>query len=245
MIYEDCRDCRAKIWCRIYSGEVQGSKNPWCSAKYRLNEALKLSRIPKIYLDANIYNYELDEDNKEIFEVVRSAVNNIVSIIDGGTNFFFYGANPGTGKTFNASVLLNHYIYKTCLTSRFDFENPLALYIVYADLMDDLRYRRDLDTVQDTLRLVNEVPLLLLDDVGSGTNSDFTRDQTYLIINNRINNGLSTIYTSNLTISELRKPEILGARNTSRIVNNTVGSELHGKDRRMLTAKRGVGNERL
>ena len=238
MIYEDCKDCRARDWCKIYSGEVQGSKNPWCSAKYRLDRALELSRIPKMYLNANIYNYDLDECNKEIFEVIKHMVNNIVLAIDEGTNFFFFGANPGTGKTFNASVLLNHYIYKTCLTNRFDFETPLALYIVYADLMDDLRYRRDLDRVQDTLEMVNKVPLLLLDDIGSGTNSDFTRDQTYLIINNRLNNGLSTVYTSNLTVSELSKPENLGVRNTSRILNYAVGQEFKGVDRRILSARR-------
>lgn len=238
MPYEECKECVAKSWCKIYSGEVQGSRNPWCSAKYRLDRALELSRIPKMYLNSNIYNYELDNDNKEIFRVISNIVNDIVSIIDEGMNFFFFGANPGTGKTFNASVLINHYIYKTCLTNRFDFENPLGLYIVYADLMDDLRYRRDLDSVQDTLRLVNEVPLLLLDDIGSGTNSDFTRDQTYLIINNRLNNGRSTIYTSNLTVGELKNPENLGARNTSRILNFAIGQEFKGKDRRIITARR-------
>lgn len=238
MLYEECIECMAKSWCKIYSGEVQGSKNPWCSAKYRLERALELSRIPKMYLNANIYNYELDDDNKEIFSVINDVVNDIVYYVHGGINFFFFGANPGTGKTFNASVLINHYIYKTCLTSQFDFENPLGLYIVYADLMDDLRYRRDLDSVQNTLRLVNEVPLLLLDDIGSGTNSDFTRDQTYLIINNRINKGLSTIYTSNLTVSELKNPKNLGARNTSRILNFAIGQKFEGRDRRMSTARR-------
>lgn len=237
-MYEDCKECMAKSWCKIYSGEVQGSKNSWCSAKYRLDKALELSRIPKMYLNANIYNYDLDDSNKEIFTFIRDTVDDIVSIIDEGANFFFYGSNPGTGKTFNASVLLNHYIYKTCLTNRFDFENPLALYIVYADLMDGLRYYRDSYEVQDTLKLVNTVPLLLLDDIGSGTNSDYTREQTYLIINNRLNNGLSTIYTSNLTITELRKPENLGVRNTSRILNYTIGREFKGKDRRLLSARR-------
>jgi DNA replication protein DnaC len=238
MSYEECNDCMAKSWCKIYSGEVQGSKNPWCSAKYRLDKALELSRIPKLYLNANIYNYELDKNNKRIFNIITKVVDDITSYINEGINFFFFGANPGTGKTFNASVLVNHYIYKTCLTYQFDFENPLGFYIVYADLMDDLRYRRDLDSVQDTLRLVNKVPLLLLDDIGSGTNSSFTRDQTYLIINNRINNGLSTIYTSNLAISELKDSENLGVRNTSRILNNAIGQKFEGKDRRILTARR-------
>lgn len=239
MVYEDCRDCIAKSWCKIYSGEVQGGKNPWCSAKYRLEKAVELSRIPKVYQNANIYNYEVDKENEEIFKIIKEIISDIVSVIDKGTNFFFFGSTPGTGKTYNASVILNHYIYKTCLTNKFDFEHPLALYIVYADLMDDLRYRRDLEEVDKILDLVNNVPLLLLDDVGSGVNTDYSREQTYMIINNRLNNGLSTIYTSNLTLAELGKPENLGARNVSRIVNEAIGLEFKGSDRRMKSARRG------
>lgn len=239
MVYEDCRDCIAKSWCKIYSGEVQGGKNPWCSAKYRLEKAVELSRIPKVYQNANIYNYEVDKENEEIFKIIKEIISDIVSVIDKGTNFFFFGSIPGTGKTYNASVILNHYIYKTCLTNKFDFEHPLALYIVYADLMDDLRYRRDLEEVDKILDLVNNVPLLLLDDVGSGVNTDYSREQTYMIINNRLNNGLSTIYTSNLTLAELGKPENLGARNVSRIVNEAIGLEFKGSDRRMKSARRG------
>lgn len=238
--YEDCKDCIATSWCKIYSGEVVGSRNPWCSAKYRLKSALDLSRIPKIYKKANIYNYIEDRDNKEVSQFLNEVVDNIVSIIDEGTNFFFFGATPGTGKTFSAFVILNHYIYKTCTTSRFDFENPLGMYVVHADLVDDLRYRRDLDEVQYTLKMISEVPLLIVDDIGSGTSSAFSRDQTYLIMNNRMNNSLSTIYTSNLNIAELRNSEVLGARNVSRLISNAVGVEFTGRDRRLNTAK-GVG----
>ena len=57
-------------------------------------------------------------------------------------------------------------------------------------------------------------------------------------MSNRINNGLSTIYTSNLAISELKDSENLGVRNTSRILNNAIGQKFEGKDRRILTARR-------
>ena len=235
--YQSCDSCIAIKWCRIYSGEIPKGKNPWCSAKYRLDYALKLSKVPRNYINANLYNFIKDSDNKEIYNSLKAVVDDIVSVVDKGTNFFFFGATPGTGKTFCAFVLLNHFIYKTCTTDRFDFENPLGMYVVHADLMDDLRYRRDSDELQRTLKIVNEVPLLIMDDLGSGTSSPFSRDQTYLIMNNRINNGLSTIYTSNLTVAELRNPEVLGARNVSRLIVNAIGIEFTGKDRRLTTVR--------
>ena len=91
--------------------------------------------------------------------------------------------------------------------------------------------------------MVNKVPLLIVDDLGSGSSSVFSRDQTYLIMNNRINNGLSTIYTSNLTTSKLKQPDVLGARNVSRLVSFAIGIEFVGRDRRLATV-RGKENER-
>jgi DNA replication protein DnaC len=130
-------------------------------------------------------------------------------------------------------ALLHHFIYKICLTNRFDFETPLGLFLEYPMLMDDLRYRRDLDTVVRTMTQVREAPLLLLDDMGAGTMSDFTREQTYLILNHRMNNKLSTIFTTNMGTKQLSSDTVLGKRNMSRLMNNAIGMNLGGKDRRM------------
>lgn len=238
--YQECESCIATQWCKKYSGEVPTPPVPdWCSAKFRLDKALGMANIPKIYRKANIANYKVDKDNKEHYDRIKPFIDHIVEEVDEGTNFFFYKSSPGTGKTFHGACLLNQYIYKTCLTSRFDFENPLAMFVVYADLMDDLRYRRDSEELQQRVEQIKNVPLLLLDDIGSGTTSQFTIEQTYLILNHRFNNGLSTIVTSNMSLSHLNNPQVLGARNVSRIMSNSMGMEIGGSDRRKMTIRRG------
>lgn len=239
--FKDCEKCIATKWCKIYSGEVDKGYKDWCSAKFRLDKALDLSNVPKAYRNANVSNMEREGMNKELKSVVDIYSKDILHEIDEGTNFLFYGSSPGTGKTYTAMVLLNQFIYKACLTSRFDFENPLGIFLTHADLMDDLRYRRNLDEVQEMLVKASTVPLLILDDIGSGTSSPFVRDQTYLIVNGRVNNGLSTIYTSNLPLSVLQNPESLGARTVSRIMGNCVGVEVVGVDKRRGTARGVVG----
>lgn len=231
--FSECNDCIAKKWCKLYSGELKPTKN-WCTSKFRLYRAMELSKIPINYFEANLFNYIGNEDK---YRILKGVTDEILSNVDKGINYFFYGSSPGTGKTYSACVILNHFIYKACLTDRFDFENPLGLFVVYPDLMDDLRYRRDEERVQNALAELYSAPLLVLDDIGVGNCTDFTREQLYIILNRRKNSKLSTVFTSNLPISRLRDPEVLGARNVSRILADCMGLEFGGQDLRLRTVK--------
>ncbi|BFH11646.1 hypothetical protein J6TS7_07460 [Paenibacillus dendritiformis] len=51
---------------------------------------MKLSEIPTKYLKANVYNYEVDDDNRYIYEGLTDYVGNIIEEEEeNGTNFFF------------------------------------------------------------------------------------------------------------------------------------------------------------
>lgn len=229
--YKECSDCIAKAWCKRYKGEAPVPDTPaWCNPKYRLYKALGLSNIPNRYKEANIYSYKADESNQHIASELKPYLLNITETVNEGKNFLFYGVVPGTGKTFHGTMLLNQYTYKNCLTSKFDFENPLAYFANYADLMDELRYNKNDHELDLIVNKVKAVPLLLLDDIGSGTTSDFTNEQTYLILNYRYNNNLSTVFSTNLRLPDLIRA--LNPRIVSRMRTNCVEIEFNGKDRR-------------
>lgn len=234
--YKECASCIATPWCKRYKGEAPKPERPdWCNPKFRLDKALSLSNLPPKYINANAYNYNMDNENKEAYYKVKPSILSVVEEVNKGTNFFFYHNKPGTGKTFHGAMVMNQFIYKTCLTDKFDFEHPLAYFISYADIMDNLRYRRDDSETQRKLEIIKNVPLLLLDDLGSGTSSAFTKEQTYLIINHRFNNQLSTIFTSNFPLGQLG--DLIDPRNVSRIVDNCLGVEVSGRDRRRDTIR--------
>lgn len=233
--YEECIDCVAIKFCKIYNNEV---KKPFlsksCNVKFRLYKALELSCIPPEYINSNIYNSKIDDYNNENYKKLSLYVDNILKFVKEGNNGFFYGSMSGTGKTYAGAVLLNHFIYKQCLTDLFDFENPLALFVDYVELMDDLRYSSDNDKLEYKVNKIKNVPFLMLDDVGAGTMSDFVREQTYIIINYRFNHKLSTLITTNYLISDLASDNLLGKRIVSRILNRCIGMEFKGKDRRIV-----------
>ncbi|MGA4519173.1 ATP-binding protein [Solibacillus silvestris] len=229
--YEECASCVAVKWCSRYKGDTPKPATPtWCNPKYRLDKALSLTNLPKRYLNANKHNYKLNDNNRTIAETLKPYLLNIVEAVDEGKNFLFKGPTPGTGKTFHASMLLNEYIYKTCLSSRMDFENPMAYFVSYATLMDELRYSKDDDELGQVMERVKNVPLLIMDDVGSGTTSPFTNEQTFILLNHRYNNSLSTIFTTNLSGKHLLTA--LNARIVSRMSSNCVEIDFSGSDLR-------------
>lgn len=228
-MYLECKKCIATPFCKRYTGETPKPEGKWCSSNHRLYCALELSNIPVRYYHANIYNYKEDKDNQVAFSKIVPTIGRIIEEVASGVNFLFEG-KFGVGKTHHGAMLLNHFIYKACLTSQFDFENPLSLFVVYSDLIDRLRYYRDEVDTFNTLQIIKSVPLLLLDDIGSGTNSDYTKEQTYLIVNHRYNKSLSTIVTSNLGLREM--VGILGERTVSRLTANLKAVTIGGGDRR-------------
>ena len=204
----------------------------WCNSHFRIAKALELSDIPKRLQNANLYNYEVDEDNKEVYERIKPYIERIDAVVDEGKSFFFNSPTTGNGKTFHGAMFLNHYIYRVAGTEKFDFENPLALYVDYVKLIDILRYEDDKEAVFRLMQKIMNVPLLMLDDIGAGTMSDFAREQTFIIINARYENELSTISTSNLSLKELASDKHLGKRIVSRLCNNCVITKLSGADKR-------------
>lgn len=73
--------------------------------------------------------------------------------------------------------------------------------------------------------------LLLLDDVGAASVSDWSRSRLFALLDARWTQGLPTIVTSNL--SQKRLAEHIGERATSRLGQHLTVVTLTGRDRRL------------
>lgn len=99
----------------------------------------------------------------------------------------------GSGKSFLIYALLN----ELNINKRVDF---IALY--FPDVLKDLK--EDWETYNSKMERYSSVPVLLLDDIGAEQVSEWGRDEVLgTILQNRMNNHLTTFFTSNLTILEL------------------------------------------
>jgi DNA replication protein DnaC len=104
----------------------------------------------------------------------------------------------GCGKTHLAAAIANH---------RLDMGHP-SLFVNTPDLLDHLRATygpNSLTSYDQRFEQVRNTPLLILDDLGAQSNTEWAQEKLYQIFNHRYNARLPTIITTN---EELESIEI-------------------------------------
>lgn len=241
-LFPTCSVCAVRGWCKLRSGEVKLPPDymlTFCVGYEKLTKALELAKVPKEYHNANLFNYVEDADNREYADIIKKLLANPVGFVKSGTNLALIHKGKGTGKTWTANAVLNEFIYKVCRDPEwFDFENPVALYVkfgAWANRQRDIYTRNDEDFTYQAhreLQQMKDVPLLVLDDIGSGRITPIIRDLIYDVIDYRKEEQKSTIFTSNFPDSFLKTDEMLGEMVVSRMLYNTMVIPLGGRDRR-------------
>jgi DNA replication protein DnaC len=215
--------CYAIEYCKKDKSEC----NENCGG-YRVLRALyRLSRMPVLY-QHNIALIPNDEDIKA-FEELNTFKEAIVDNVQAGKNLYIWGKNTGCGKTSWACKIMSYYFRKIAFSSGLEFE---GLYIFLPTFLEDLRdsYNNPSPEFDEELEMVKKSKLLIIDDIGAENVTSWVRERVVSIINTRVSNGLSTIYTSNLSPAELTEAQ--GDRIASRVLGGSQIIEITGTDRR-------------
>jgi DNA replication protein DnaC len=145
----------------------------------------------------------------------------------------FFG-NYGCGKTHMAAAIANEALRN----------HWKVLFAVVPDLLDHLRstFGPSSDVAYDErFETIRDVPLLVLDDLGTENTTPWAREKLYQIINHRYNYRLSTVITSN------RKPDDIEPRIASRMYDRTLCEEvtlIDAGDYRRLSLEQRYGRRR-
>ena len=137
----------------------------------------------------------------------------------------------GSGKTYLIAALFNEMAKK----------GIRSILVYYPDFLRNLKssFSSDYD---EKYNHIKKVPLLLLDDIGAETVSNWSRDEILgPLLQYRMENHLPTFFTSNLTLEELEKSlsitssgvdKVKARRIIERMKQLTVTLELISKNRR-------------
>ena len=215
--------CYAEDYCK----KDKSLCNELCGG-YRVLRALyRLSKIPVNYQ----YTIPLSPQKEDIkaFEYLNDFKESVVNNVDAGVNLYIWGKNTGCGKTSWACKIMGYYFRKIAFSSGLENE---GLYIYLPTFLDDLRnsYSNPSPEFDEELYMVKHCNLLIVDDIGAEKLTEWVRERIVSIINIRVSNNLSTIYTSNLSPNDLR--EEMGDRIASRILGCSNVVEITGADRR-------------
>lgn len=167
----------------------------------------------------------------DAFCTLADIKDNIFDFVKSGKNLYIYSENTGNGKSSWLAKLLKSYFNNVWAGNGFR-KRGYFLYLptFLIELKESIRHPNDeLDELKEFLK---EVDLLCIDDIAASTLSEYEHNYLLYIIDTRLSNGLSTIYSSNLDEQQLL--QYLGTRLKSRVFNNSQTIRLQGKDRRGL-----------
>ena len=160
--------------------------------------AIEHHNIPKVYREASLDNSKFLKD----------------SIVDLGKRWLkssdkpalFLSGDPGSGKTHFSYALLRGLIEQGAFW---------VIFVKSGDLDTELLKAILEQQEEAKIQKYCEVPYLFIDDLGTERLSDRVIKQYYTIIDHRMNNLMSTVFTSNLNVEKVK--EILGDRISSRL----------------------------
>ena len=215
-----------KCYASDYCQKDKSSCSDVCGG-YRVLRALyNLSRIPERYRYTIALKPENGED-LEAFTTLDNYKNDVLSMVDEGRGLYIWGKSTGNGKTSWACKIMSYFFRKIAFNTGLENE---GLYIFLPTGYNNGEfYNVFLDEI---LRMIKTCRLLIIDDIGAERVTDWVRERMVSIINTRVSNNLTTIYTSNLSPEELRSE--LGDRIASRVLGSSQVVEITSGDRRGL-----------
>ena len=200
-----------------------------CLREALLKENIKSSGIGKLIERQSFENFDFthyeDENIRRRMEYNYSVAKNFAEKFgEGDKNLLFIGST-GTGKTHLSTA-----IAKTVIEKGYEVLYDSAQNIVAAFETD--RFKSGYGPYEPKADKYMECDLLILDDLGTEFVNQFTVSCLYNLLNTRINKGLCTVISTNLS------PDELSSKYEDRIYSRIVGSDsqillFSGKDRRL------------
>lgn len=239
---KNCSKCKGLYECKnkvighyLYpkvEGKIIDSIYVPCKFKKEQDHLLALKNTAsKELLNARFENIDVKDKNRvEVIRWIKKFYDDF-EIYKDMKGLYLHGSF-GSGKSFLIYALLN----ELNLNKKVDFE---ALY--FPDLLKTLK--EDWDTYSEKMDRYSRVPILLLDDIGAEAVSEWGRDEVLgTILQSRMNNHLTTFFTSNLTIEELEQllsstksglDKVKARRIIERIKQLTVDMEIVSNNKRV------------
>lgn len=209
---DNCKKCKSILECKnSYTGHVfypnilndnlvfdyvpcKYKKEMDEQNKYKSN--IYLFEVPKEIKEASMKNIDLDDpDRFQIIKWLKEFLDNYQK--NKGAKGLYLTGSFGSGKTYLISAALNELAKK---------DHKISI-IYYPEFLRSLKESfNDPETYNDKFHLIKRVEILLIDDIGAETMTEWSRDEVLgTILQYRMQEGLTTFFTSNLTIKELEE----------------------------------------
>ena len=221
---------------------------------------LKEANVKNKFLSASFENYELENGNRKAVKVALDFTENFIQNKNSLRGIYIFGP-VGVGKThLSVSVLrrvaehivdrgfkeLSHLMktkdeYEIYEAMKNAVSSWLGIKLYFTTTQEYIRNLMSLFGNKDQIKFSEGVvssDLLVIDDVGTETLSNWSLEEIFYIVSNRYERNLPTLFTSNYDLAELyskylkKLPPLEIEKMLSRIKGFTAGVKIEGEDKR-------------
>ena len=208
----DCEYCKD-------IGYVNGTSCIYCNVNQKESPKETFDNFDESLFDENIGEYKRSP-REQIMLIKNKAFEFINKIFKGDADSLLFCGTSGTGKTFLAKAIGSE-------TSKGGKSVKFLTSYEFERALKDFKN----EDYQNKLNEIMESELLILDDLGVESQTEYINNGLLMLINYRIEYNLPMIITTNLTINEIRSK--YNVRIFSRIAGSFVMYSFYGKDLRV------------
>ena len=183
-----------------------------CLPALKMKNRARIAGIPEEFRDLSLNSFNVNiydkEESKATATRAKQAAANFVKNFDrikteyNGKGLYFWSRIKGSGKTRIGASIAN-----ALIKVHADRGDSIDVrYVVMIDLIEQIKETFDKDSkikTKDVTDAVMNADVLVLDDLGVESESEFVNKTIYRILNHRMTKELPTIFTSNIPIEEL------------------------------------------
>lgn len=227
-------ECIYKSSCKKKDCDIwQDITNNFCMRYFKIDKILDNAMLsPKQRKDIKLV-LDSDKSDYNSYATLNKFKESILNNIEDNVNLYIYSEITGNGKTSWAIKLLTEYVKKNWINIQINSRPVLFINVPQYLLELKLNIRSQSEYVQIVQDNFLKADLIVWDDIGTKTASDFELEYLLSMIDNRQRlEQKIDIYTSNIIPTELQK--YVGDRLASRILNTSQLIEFKGQDKRGL-----------
>lgn len=173
--------------------------------------------VPDVFQNRTLKDFDFKvygEDLRKMERVIQSFESDFVNKWKSeGKGLYLWSKTPGSGKTLLSCCLLNDMVSQHHLQGRF---------VSCVGYLSILQQAFTQQSNEDRSQVYRTCDLLVLDDLEVQKDSEWTQQEIFRLVNDRLNDGLITLITSNYPPEGLN----VGSRSIDRIMKSCIVLQL-------------------
>ena len=188
-----CDLCGDSTWIVVEENGREIARRCSCFRERQKAQLLRSAAIPKRYFDKSLDNFEVTSHSQGAYKAFVADFIKQYPLVDKGLLLI---GPPGVGKTHLATSALKAVIEKCSVR---------GLFVDYRELIRSIQDSFNPNTEatsKEIIKPVMKADILVMDELGALSPTEWVQDTITYVINNRYTNDKITIFTTNFLVPE-------------------------------------------